>query len=151
MTFVRGVVIIGISMAYSGVRCMFANFWGQDQENVLKPYLETVVSPTEMKTWKAGAMAGLEGLRALCLGDALRMKYWEMTTEIAKRSDEEPFTGTWCYILWNFKQYLLTGHLPHSVEGYKQPLRLVDDASACRVRSDNRSQRSGLLASCHAL
>lgn len=96
MTFVRGVVIVAISMAHSGLRFMFTNFWSEDHENVLKPYLETVVLPPEMKMWKAGAMAGLAGLRVFCRGDALRTKYWEMTTEIAERSDGEPFSGTWC-------------------------------------------------------
>lgn len=63
-------------MAYAGVEFMFLNFWDGCKEDAVRPVLEKVILPPKMSVWKADATAVLESLRLLCLGDALRVKYW---------------------------------------------------------------------------
>lgn len=92
MTFVRGVVLVAINMVASRARILFANMGGQEQEDVLRPYLDAVFVPPGMGQWSAGVEAGLEGMRSLCEGDGLKVKYWELTMDVARKLRGDPFT-----------------------------------------------------------
>lgn len=93
MTFVRGVLIVAIQMARAGIDFIFTNLWSTDQESVVKPHMEKVVLPPEMKVWRTDAMTALVGLRALCKDDPVRTKYLEMTVEMARSLQDEPLVG----------------------------------------------------------
>ncbi|KUI63216.1 Sterol uptake control protein 2 [Cytospora mali] len=84
MAFVRGVFIVAVQMAEAGVDFMFSNLLSEDQEALLRPHVEKVVLPASMAEWRDGAAAALEALRPLCGGDELKVRYLEMTLDIAR-------------------------------------------------------------------
>lgn len=93
MTFVRGVVMVAIQMAYSGLGFIFQNFWDAEEEALVKPHLDKITLPPNMQIWRRAAMSSLERLRPLCAGDALKTKYWEMTVDMARGLELEAFAG----------------------------------------------------------
>lgn len=110
MTFVRGVVMVAIKMAFSQVGFLFVNFIGKDQEVVLRPYLDSAVVPAEMEVWREDAVGALERLRCLCEGDHLKVKYWERTLGIARKLEEGAFEA-WKGISQHYEWWML---LPHA-------------------------------------
>ncbi|ROW16940.1 hypothetical protein VPNG_01139 [Cytospora leucostoma] len=84
MAFIRGIVAVASRMAEAGVGFMFSNLRGRDQEALLRPHVERVVLPRSMAEWRGGAGAALEGLRPLCAGDGLKVRYLGLTVEIAR-------------------------------------------------------------------
>lgn len=95
MAFIRGVIIVVIQMYKSRVNFMFKHLFDQDQAKILKPHIDKVTFPDGMWQWKAGALASLAGIRSLCVGDDLRMKYLQLTEDMANGLDEEsPYKGS---------------------------------------------------------
>ncbi|KAK2607390.1 hypothetical protein N8I77_006066 [Diaporthe amygdali] len=89
MAFIRGVILIVIQMWKAGVDFMFQHLIKGEQGDLLKPHIDKVVLPDGMWEWKAGALASLEGIKHFCLGDELKMKYHQMTEDMANGLDEE--------------------------------------------------------------
>ncbi|KAK7724097.1 hypothetical protein SLS64_000431 [Diaporthe eres] len=89
MAFIRGVIIVVIQMWKAGVNFMFKHLLEQDQKDLLKPHIDKVTLPDRMWEWKAGALASLAGIRSLCAGDDLKMKYLQMTEDMANGLHEE--------------------------------------------------------------
>ncbi|KAL2274132.1 hypothetical protein FJTKL_03611 [Diaporthe vaccinii] len=89
MAFIRGVIIVVIQMWKAGVNFMFKHLLEQDQKDLLKPHIDKVTLPDGMWEWKAGALASLAGIRSLCAGDDLKMKYLQMTEDMANGLHEE--------------------------------------------------------------
>lgn len=95
MVFIRGVIIVVIQMWKAGVDFMFKHLLEQDQKDLLKPHIDKVTLPEGMWEWKAGAMASLAGIKSLCAGDELKMKYLQMTEDMANGLHEEsPYVGS---------------------------------------------------------
>lgn len=97
MAFIRGIIVVVIQMCKSRVNFMFKHLFDQNKNNaeILKPHIDKVTFPEGMWQWKAGALASLAGIRSLCAGDDLKMKYFQMTEDMAKGLDEEsPFNGS---------------------------------------------------------
>lgn len=94
MAFIRGLIVIVIQMWKAGVDFMFKHLLNQEQGDLLKPHIDKVTLPEGMWEWKAGALASLEGIRRLCAGDDLKMKYLQMTEDMANGLDEKsPYKG----------------------------------------------------------
>lgn len=94
MAFIRGVIIVVIQMWKAGVNFMFKHLLEQDQKDLLKPHIDKVTLPDGMWEWKAGALASLAGIKSLCVGDDLKMKYLQMTEDMANGLHEEsPYKG----------------------------------------------------------
>lgn len=94
MAFIRGGIIVIIQMFKAGVDFMFKHLFNQDQGALLKPHIDKVTLPEGMFEWKAGALASLAGIKSLCVGDDLKMKYLKMTEDMAKGLDEgSPYKG----------------------------------------------------------
>ncbi|KUI67338.1 Sterol uptake control protein 2 [Cytospora mali] len=94
MAFVRGVFVVAMQMADAGVDFMFSNLLSEDQEALLRPHVEKVVLPASMAEWRDGAAAALEALRPLCGGDELKVRYLELTLDIARGLYESsPYRG----------------------------------------------------------
>ncbi|KAG6360235.1 hypothetical protein INS49_011291 [Diaporthe citri] len=89
MAFIRGVIIVVIQMWKAGVNFMFKHLLEQDQKDLLKPHIDKVTLPDRMWEWKAGALASLAGIKNLCAGDDLKMKYLQMTEDMANGLHEE--------------------------------------------------------------
>ncbi|KAH6688349.1 C6 zinc finger protein [Plectosphaerella plurivora] len=64
MTFIRGIIIVGMQMWMRGLRPMFANLVGSDASAVLRPYMADL--PLIDKEWAEMATTAVEGLRPLC-------------------------------------------------------------------------------------
>lgn len=95
MAFIRGVIIVVIQMWKAGVDFMFKHLLEQDQKDLLKPHIDKVTLPEGMWEWKAGALASLAGIKSLCVGDELKMKYLQMTEDMANGLHEEsPYKGS---------------------------------------------------------
>lgn len=95
MAFIRGVILIVIQMWKAGVDFMFQHLIKGEQGDLLKPHIDKVILPDGMWEWKAGALASLEGVKHFCLGDELKMKYHQMTEDMANGLDEEsPYKGS---------------------------------------------------------
>lgn len=95
MAFLRGVIIVVIQMYKARVNFMFKHLFNQTQSDLLKPHIDKVTFPEGMWQWKAGALESLGGIRSLCVGDDLKMKYFQMTEDMANGLDEEsPFNGS---------------------------------------------------------
>lgn len=111
MAFIRGIIIVVIQMIRSRVNFMFKHLFEQSKNNaeLLKPHIDKVTFPDGMWQWKAGALASLAGIRSLCAGDDLKMKYFQMTEDMANGLDEEsPFTGS--HPLLTFRHFLQLTH-----------------------------------------
>ncbi|KAL1851713.1 hypothetical protein Daus18300_012462 [Diaporthe australafricana] len=94
MAFIRGLIVIVIQMWKAGVDFMFKRLLNQEQGDLLKPHIDKVTLPEGMWEWKAGALASLDGLRSLCAGDDLKLKYLQMTEDMANGLDEKsPYKG----------------------------------------------------------
>ncbi|KAG8160523.1 hypothetical protein KVR01_010059 [Diaporthe batatas] len=102
MAFIRGIIVVVIQMYKSRVDFMFKHLFEQNKNNaeILKPHIDKVTFPDGMWQWKAGALASLAGIRSLCDGDDLKMKYLQMTEDMANGLDEES----------PFKAYLAMGN-----------------------------------------
>jgi hypothetical protein len=74
MTFIRGVIIVGIQMYIKGARLLFGQFLGEGQVELLRPIMEQV--PLVNGEWARGAMEAIDGLEGLCRGEVER-GYWE--------------------------------------------------------------------------
>jgi hypothetical protein len=95
MAFIRGVIIVVVQMYEARVNFMFKHLFEQNQGELLRPHIDKVTFPEGMWQWKAGALASLAGTRSLCVGDDLKMKYLQMTEDMANGLDEEsPFKGS---------------------------------------------------------
>ncbi|KAI3399985.1 hypothetical protein diail_4819 [Diaporthe ilicicola] len=96
MAFIRGIIVIVIQMRKAGVDFMFKHLLQQEQGDLLRPHIDKVTLPDGMWEWKAGALASLEAIRSLCVGDDLKMKYLQMTEDMANGLDEKsPYKGLW--------------------------------------------------------
>ncbi|RKU47420.1 hypothetical protein DL546_008379 [Coniochaeta pulveracea] len=80
MTFIRGVVIVGIQMYIKGARLLFGEFLGDGQVELLRPVMEKV--PLVDGEWVRGAVEAVDGLEGLCRGEVER-GYWERLRDMA--------------------------------------------------------------------
>ncbi|ROW03770.1 hypothetical protein VMCG_05448 [Cytospora schulzeri] len=92
MAFVRGIFIVAVQMAAAGVDSVFSNLLSQDQEAILRPHVEKVVfpGPMAMERWGQCCSGGLE---TLCAGDALKVRFLELTLDMTREFALHSVTG----------------------------------------------------------
>lgn len=91
-----------IQMFKANVDFMFKHLLQQNQGDLLKPHIDKLTLPEGMWEWKAGALESLAGIRDLCAGDHLKMKYLQMTEDMANGLDEKsPYKGLYPRRLFN--------------------------------------------------
>ena len=65
MTLIRGIVIVGMQMAFSGIKPVFDNFFENRDAELLAPYMETL--PLIQRSWADAAVDSISNLRPLCV------------------------------------------------------------------------------------
>ena len=107
MTFIRGVIIVGIQMYLKGARLLFGRFLGESQAEVLRPFLEKV--PLVGSGWAGAAVAAIEGLAPLC-AHPIERQYRERILEMARQLHVSSWEGTWSlfFLLSIFPRLSLT-------------------------------------------
>lgn len=90
MTFVRGVIIVGIQMHIKGAKLLFGDFLGAEQVEILRPVMERV--PLVDSDWAKGAVEAVEGLRGLCRGE-MEVGYWERLMAMARALEVSSWSG----------------------------------------------------------
>ncbi|KAH7366861.1 C6 zinc finger protein [Plectosphaerella cucumerina] len=106
MTFIRGIIIVGMQMWMRGFRPMFANLVGSDASAILRPYMADL--PLIDQTWADMATAAVEGLRALCRS-SVEIEYHGMLMDIVMALR----TSSWSAYGGIQKQYGWWIMLPH--------------------------------------
>ncbi|KFA66165.1 hypothetical protein S40285_03373 [Stachybotrys chlorohalonatus IBT 40285] len=108
MTFIRGIVIVGMQMMFKGLRPVFTNLMGTEQEALLAPLMEGL--PLIQRGWVDAARDSLINLRPLCL-HPVEIQYQEQLMGIVEKLYESSFEA------WraNSRQYTWWMLLPHSM------------------------------------
>ncbi len=92
MTFIRGVVIVAIQMYIKKAKFVFQNFLGDQQTEMLKPFLQT--TPLVNSSWSEAAVASIKGLEPLCGGE-LEKAYYDLVLDMAQTLLVDSFEGLW--------------------------------------------------------
>lgn len=74
MTFIRGILVVSMQMAFKGIKPIFANLLEQDSDALLGPYMEGL--PLIQKGWADAAKESIEALRPLCV-EGVEVEYYE--------------------------------------------------------------------------
>jgi len=82
MTFIRGIVIVGIQMYVKGASFLFGNFLGEKAVDALEPYIRQV--PVIEASWTDAACLAIRGLAPLCQA-AAEAEYQELLLAIAEK------------------------------------------------------------------
>jgi hypothetical protein len=90
MTFIRGIMIVGMHMWIKGIKPIFSNMIGQDSANTLAPHME--ILPLLPREWADGAITAIESLRALCQAP-VEIEYGDIILEMARNLRESSFEG----------------------------------------------------------
>ncbi|KAH6610166.1 hypothetical protein Trco_000186 [Trichoderma cornu-damae] len=64
MTFIRGIVIVGMQMMFKSIKPVFSNLFESNQDEVLAPYMEGL--PLIQKGWTKTAIESIANLGPLC-------------------------------------------------------------------------------------
>jgi hypothetical protein len=82
MTFIRGIVVVGMQMMFKGIKPLLGNMMGHEQDAILAPLMETL--PLTQKGWADSAVEAIENLRPLCV-EPLEADYQARLLEIAQK------------------------------------------------------------------
>jgi hypothetical protein len=104
MTFIRGILIVGMQMWMKGLKPIFANMIAQDSQSLLAPFMEAL--PLIQKEWTDGAVAAIEALRPLCQ-DPVEIEYHELILDMAQNLYVSSFGGK-CTLLISCASCLAT-------------------------------------------
>ena len=90
MTFIRGIVIVGMQMAFSGIKPIFDNLFENNDAEILAPYMETL--PLIQRSWADAAVDSISNLRPLC-GLPIETEYVDKLLSIAEKLYTNSFDG----------------------------------------------------------
>ncbi|KAF7549452.1 hypothetical protein G7Z17_g6371 [Cylindrodendrum hubeiense] len=107
MTFIRGIMIVGIQMMFRGIKPIFGNMIEQDQDAILEPYMENL--PLIQKTWADTALEAVTNLKALC-HEQVEIEYQQALVEIVQNL----YVNSWDAYKSYTKQYGWWMLLPHN-------------------------------------
>lgn len=82
MTFIRGIMIVGIQMLFRGIKPIFENMMEQDADHVLMPHMESL--PLIQKSWVDPALEAITNLKALCL-EPIEVEYQGLLINIVEK------------------------------------------------------------------
>ncbi|CAM1504205.1 Fc.00g017960.m01.CDS01 [Cosmosporella sp. VM-42] len=106
MTFIRGIMIVGIQMMFRGIKPIFSNMLEQEQDELLMPYMENL--PLLQKGWLDSALEAITNLKTLCL-EQVEIEYHAMLVAIV----EKLYISSWDAYKQYTKQYGWWMLLPH--------------------------------------
>jgi hypothetical protein len=90
MTFIRGILIVGMQMWMKGINPMFNNLISEDVENALAPYMEHL--PLIQREWVDAAVAAIQGLRGL-LREEVEIEYHDILMDWVQKLRTSSFEG----------------------------------------------------------
>ena len=82
MTFIRGIIVVAVQMYIKGARIMFRNLLGDEQTELLRPAIEPMAAIDQR--WSMAALAAIQNLAPLCVGDSIASKYHTLLVEMAE-------------------------------------------------------------------
>ncbi|KAM5363550.1 hypothetical protein ACJZ2D_011934 [Fusarium nematophilum] len=106
MTFIRGILIVGMQMMFRGIKPLFDNMLEQDQDALLAPLMENL--PLIQKGWADSAMEAIMNLKPLCL-EPVELEYHQHLVNIV----EQLYLNSWDAYKAYTRQYGWWMLLPH--------------------------------------
>ncbi|KAH6996840.1 hypothetical protein EDB80DRAFT_135101 [Ilyonectria destructans] len=107
MTFIRGIMIVGMQMVFRGIQPIFGNMMEQEQDAVLEPLMQNL--PLIQKTWADTALEAVTNLKALCL-EQIELEYQQSLVDIVQNL----YLNSWDAYKSYTKQYGWWMLLPHN-------------------------------------
>lgn len=90
MTFIRGIVIVGMQMAFKGFRPVFTTIFEPDQDALLAPLMEGL--PLIQKEWVDAAQEGISNLKPLCI-EPVELEYYDKLMGIVEKLHVNSYDG----------------------------------------------------------
>lgn len=106
MTFIRGIMIIGMQMMFRGIQPIFGNMDEKDTDAILEPLMSNL--PLIQKAWADSALEAVMNLKHLCL-EQVEIAYQEALVEIVQNL----YINSWDAYKAYTKQYGWWMLLPH--------------------------------------
>ncbi|KAH6900168.1 hypothetical protein B0T10DRAFT_17785 [Thelonectria olida] len=107
MTFIRGIMIVGMQMMFRGIKPIFENMEEKDSDAILEPFMSNL--PLIQKAWADSALEAVMNLKPLCL-EQVEISYQEALVEIVQTL----YVNSWDAYKAYTKQYGWWMLLPHS-------------------------------------
>lgn len=104
MTFIRGIVIVGMQMMFKSIKPLFSNLFESNQDDVLAPYMEGL--PLIQRGWAETAIESITNLGPLCTRQ-VEIEYHEQLMTISSHLVTNSFEGKliatsdgiWCLLI----------------------------------------------------
>ena len=127
MTFIRGIVIVAMQMMFRGIKPIFANMGGEDQDAIMAPLLENL--PLIQKGWADAALEAITNLGPLCT-DPVEIGYHEKLMAIVEKLYVSSFAGMLFLRHPETHVFLLRPltNLRRSLQSQLESIWMVDDA-----------------------
>ncbi|KAJ3524567.1 hypothetical protein NM208_g12008 [Fusarium decemcellulare] len=106
MTFIRGIMIVGMQMMFRGIKPLFENLLEQDQDVLLEPLMSNL--PLIQKGWTDSAMEAITNLKPLCK-EPVELEYHQHLVTIV----EQLYINSWDAYKAYTRQYGWWMLLPH--------------------------------------
>lgn len=90
MTFIRGIVIVGMQMMFKSIKPLFSNLFESNQDEVLAPYMEGL--PLIEKGWAETAIESITNLGPLCTRQ-VEIEYHEQLMTVSSQLLTNSFEG----------------------------------------------------------
>lgn len=83
MTFIRGILIVGMQMMFRGIKPIFTTLMDEEQkEKLLEPLMETL--PLIQRGWADSALEAIGSLRPLCI-EQVQIEYYDKLMDIVQK------------------------------------------------------------------
>lgn len=96
MTFIRGIVIVGMQMMFRGIEPIFATMFEDQQDELLAPHMESL--PLIQRGWADSALDAITNLRQLCV-EPVEIEYQEKLMDIVQKLYTNSWAGVFSLIL----------------------------------------------------
>lgn len=90
MTFIRGILIIGVQMMFKGIKPVFQTLFDDRQNELVTPLMQDL--PLIQRGWADAAVEAISNLRPLCV-DAVEVEYYNQLLGIAEKLHTSSFDG----------------------------------------------------------
>lgn len=90
MTFIRGILIVGMQMMFRGIKPIFSTLFEDRQNEVMEPYLRDL--PLIQKGWVDAAIEAISNLRPLCV-EPVEVEYFDQLFGIVEKLSVNSYEG----------------------------------------------------------
>jgi hypothetical protein len=90
MTFIRGIVIVGMQMAFRGIKPLFTTLLDDERESLLAPLMEGL--PLIQRGWADAAFEAMTNLKPLCV-ETVEVEYQEKLLNIVEKLYIDSYEG----------------------------------------------------------